>query len=54
MQIDKLNEFTSGLDTAGNDGVAFSDILDWGTDGNGLGTIPGAGDHGDDVMRLLS
>ena len=36
------------------DGIAYTDVLDWGTDGNELGTIPGEGHHGDDVMRLLS
>ena len=39
---------------ASADGVAYTDVLDWGTDGNELGTIRGEGDHGDDVMRLLS
>ena len=36
------------------DGIAYTDVLDWGTDGNELGTIKGEGHHGDDVMRLLS
>lgn len=39
---------------ASQDGIAYTDVLDWGTDGNELGTIRGEGDHGDDVMRLLS
>ena len=39
---------------ASQDGIAYTDVLDWGTDGNELGSIRGEGHHHDDVMRLLS
>ena len=52
MILDELNVF--GRAIVPTEQGKESDILDWGTSGNALGTKVGAGHHGDDTLRGLS
>ena len=52
MILDELNVFGRAI-VPTEQGKA-SDILDWGTSGNALGTKVGAGHRGDDLLRTLS
>lgn len=52
MILDELNVFGREIEATG--GGTASDILDWGTSGNALGTKTGEGHHGDDISRTLS